>query len=422
MHDLCGFLWIRASGVPYFKWFSAESFGDKWNNDDLFFCGFFSAISSSSEIFFGGDSLRYIEFSNYKIYSGKIKVNDIFVVITRKNCPEHIPQTLLDKMLQQYFDSNITRIEDFHQDRGDVENTFLRFLSELDSEGENSPSNLNFSTKYESIEESHPKLEPFTNISDLNSLQMQIAKLEKNLASVRVLGRTIGHTLNNLLSTIMGNVTLAKLDVPDKSEVFQSLEEAEDSCLRARDLSSQLLNISKTIKKTQETLKKPFRRNLSASNQIAPTTPEIKNMKEEPIRGSGTVLILDDNPHILETAQKMIRRLGYRVRTAQDMRTAFNLYKESMKKGKIFDAVILDLSEIGGLGEFGALIWRKIDPHITAIVSSGFSKDPIFQTYKSFGYRGVLKKPYNLEELGKTLYSVIGKPPKKAQDLPLHAY
>ncbi len=50
---------------------------------------------------------------------------------------------------------------------------------------------------------------------------------------------------------------------------------------------------------------------------------------------------------------------------------------------------------------------REIDPEIKAVVSSGYSNDPIMADYTKYGFRGVVAKPYSAKELSQTLKSVI---------------
>jgi two-component system cell cycle sensor histidine kinase/response regulator CckA len=44
---------------------------------------------------------------------------------------------------------------------------------------------------------------------------------------------------------------------------------------------------------------------------------------------------------------------------------------------------------------------------VRAIVSSGYSDDPIMSDHKRHGFSGVVVKPYSAEELSRTLRSVI---------------
>jgi hypothetical protein len=52
-----------------------------------------------------------------------------------------------------------------------------------------------------------------------------------------------------------------------------------------------------------------------------------------------------------------------------------------------------------------------IDPGVKGIVSSGYSEDPGITGYDQHGFKGVVAKPYTLEELGEKLSQVLlGKP------------
>ena len=50
---------------------------------------------------------------------------------------------------------------------------------------------------------------------------------------------------------------------------------------------------------------------------------------------------------------------------------------------------------------------HKIDPGVNAIVSSGYSSDPIMSRYGEYGFKGVVSKPYSIQELNKTLHEVL---------------
>ena len=79
-----------------------------------------------------------------------------------------------------------------------------------------------------------------------------------------------------------------------------------------------------------------------------------------------------------------------------------------MKAGERFDLVILDLTLPGGMGGKEALKKLiEIDPTVNAIVSSGYAMDATMSRYQDFGFRGVISKPYEAAELGKTVHDVI---------------
>jgi len=133
-----------------------------------------------------------------------------------------------------------------------------------------------------------------------------------------------------------------------------------------------------------------------------------KETKEAFIPGRGRVLLVDDEKVVREATGRMLKKLGYDVEFAREGNRALELYKEAKKVGNPFNAVIMDLTIPGGMGGEEAIQkLLKIDPKVRAIVSSGYSTDPIMANYKDYGFKGVIVKPYKTEELSEILHRVI---------------
>ena len=60
---------------------------------------------------------------------------------------------------------------------------------------------------------------------------------------------------------------------------------------------------------------------------------------------------------------------------------------------------------MGGTEAIRKLI--EIDPDVKAIVSTGYSNDPVVAKFREYGFRGALTKPYTIDELNNALYKVI---------------
>jgi two-component system, cell cycle sensor histidine kinase and response regulator CckA len=129
---------------------------------------------------------------------------------------------------------------------------------------------------------------------------------------------------------------------------------------------------------------------------------------EEQKTGGGRILIVDDEEAIRALVEFTLTRLGYEVAGAESAQQGVDLYREKLEAGERFDAVILDLTLPGGMGGKEALKKLiEIDPTVNAIVSSGYATDATMSRYQDFGFRGVIAKPYEAAELGRTVYKVI---------------
>jgi PAS domain S-box-containing protein len=127
-------------------------------------------------------------------------------------------------------------------------------------------------------------------------------------------------------------------------------------------------------------------------------------------KGRGRVLIMDDKIEVREAAGEMLRHIGYEVEFAKDGSEALKLYKRAKMEGVPFDTVIMDLTVPGGMGGKEAIEKLLVfDPGVKAIVSSGYSSDPILEKYKKYGFKGVLPKPYEMGKLSDVLYGVLAE-------------
>lgn len=127
-----------------------------------------------------------------------------------------------------------------------------------------------------------------------------------------------------------------------------------------------------------------------------------------PHQGQGRILVMDDQEPILRMISRMLDRMGYETETASNGVEAVNLCREAYNSKEPYDLVILDLTIPGGMGgEETVAELIKIDPNVKAIVSSGYSNNPIMSNYQDYGFCGVVSKPYSRQELSEVLNKIF---------------
>ncbi len=386
----------------------------------------------------------------------------------------------------------------------------------------------------------------FRDISGKRKMEEALLNARK-LESIGDLAGGIAHDFNNLLTAILGNISLSKMYVSEDHKVFRRMIEAEKACLRARDLTRQLLTFSRggaPVKKMiniTNVIKDSVDSTLAASGtlcrydipddlwQVTADEGQIKDaldnlilnadqamdnggvvevecrnlrqgaegplsLKDRPhvrisIRDHGTgvprenlsrifdpyfttkeggkglglttaysiirnhdghitvdsapeggavfsiflpaadsggachtvenspdpaarkkILLMDDEENIRAVAGEILKFMGYDVETAADGAEAVEKYKKALDSGEAFSVVIIDLTIPEGMGGCEAVkILREMDPEVNAVVSSGYSNDPIMSDYKSFGFSGIIAKPYKVQELRNVLENVLGR-------------
>lgn len=126
------------------------------------------------------------------------------------------------------------------------------------------------------------------------------------------------------------------------------------------------------------------------------------------LRGSGRVLVIDNEQSILDIAREILHYLGYEVQVSPTSKAACLKFQNARGSAQSFDVVITDLTfpgEISGVEVLKNL--KEIDPMIKVIVSSGYSNDSVMADFKSLGFSGVIIKPYNISELSQVLKEVF---------------
>ncbi len=138
--------------------------------------------------------------------------------------------------------------------------------------------------------------------------------------------------------------------------------------------------------------------------------PEEIEIEEDDIiaAGGGKILIMDDEDAIRMVTGVALTKSGYKVEFAINGEEAVEKYKLSFEEGHPFDLIFMDLTIPGGMGGQEALEKiKEIDPNARAIVSSGYSNNPVMSEHEKYGFCGVIAKPYKAENLNRIVYQIL---------------
>jgi two-component system cell cycle sensor histidine kinase/response regulator CckA len=122
------------------------------------------------------------------------------------------------------------------------------------------------------------------------------------------------------------------------------------------------------------------------------------------IKGSGTLLIVDDEEMVLDVGVNMLERLGYNVLKAHNGTEAVDIFKTHNDKIKM---VILDIimPDMGGGTVYEKM--KSVKPEVKVLLSSGYSVDGQAIELLERGCAGFLQKPFTLEELSKKIGQIL---------------
>lgn len=138
--------------------------------------------------------------------------------------------------------------------------------------------------------------------------------------------------------------------------------------------------------------------------------PEMEKAKSkgDEVTGDGKILLMDDEEVVREVAGDILSHFGYEVDFAKDGAEAVEMYRKAKESGTPFNAVILDLTIAGGMeGKEAIKKLLRIDSEVKAIVSSGYSSNPIMLNFEQYGFSGAVAKPYNIGKLSEVLHELV---------------
>jgi signal transduction histidine kinase/CheY-like chemotaxis protein len=131
---------------------------------------------------------------------------------------------------------------------------------------------------------------------------------------------------------------------------------------------------------------------------------DIERSEREPVTGSGHILLVDDEPAVINATMEILERLGYDVSVCRNGKEAVSFYAESKD---IIDAVILDMvmPVMGGREAFAELV--KINPDVRVLLSTGYAMKGEAQEIIDKGAAGLIKKPFRMVELASKIDKML---------------
>ena len=133
---------------------------------------------------------------------------------------------------------------------------------------------------------------------------------------------------------------------------------------------------------------------------------EEKKPTGDTLRGTETVLFVDDEEMIIEVAEEIFEQLGYKVLIARSGKEAIEIYEENKEH---IDIVLLDMimPDMSGSDTYDKM--KKIDPDIKVLLSSGYSINGQATEIMDRGCNGFIQKPFKMKELSQKLREVLDK-------------
>jgi signal transduction histidine kinase/sensor domain CHASE-containing protein/CheY-like chemotaxis protein len=158
---------------------------------------------------------------------------------------------------------------------------------------------------------------------------------------------------------------------------------------------------------------------LPASKSKIETEPTVEETKEV---GFGKILLMDDDEPILEVGSELLRMNGYTVDCAYNGEEAIALYFKAWENNEPYNVVIMDLTIRGGMGGKEAIAkLLEIDPNARAIVSSGYSNDPVMANFRDYGFLGMVPKPYGISDMMDEVKKIMVRTEAVGTKIPRHS-
>jgi len=142
-------------------------------------------------------------------------------------------------------------------------------------------------------------------------------------------------------------------------------------------------------------------------SRTAVTSSAVPDEATDAIKGTGLVLVVDDDPTVRSVAKHMLERRGYSVLLANDGAEALRIFEEVHDR---LSLAFVDLTMPNMGGEETIRAFERITPTFTTILMSGFSEQELAHRVTDSRRCGFIQKPFRIEELDRVLRRVQSEP------------
>jgi two-component system, cell cycle sensor histidine kinase and response regulator CckA len=142
-----------------------------------------------------------------------------------------------------------------------------------------------------------------------------------------------------------------------------------------------------------------------SSEQAAPALDQSREGVEA-WRGTGTILIVDDEEGVRLVARKTLEKAGFTVMTAEDGRAGVQIFRTHADEIK---AVLLDMTMPDISGEEVLRVIRTVRPDVRVVLSSGYNEQETISLFQGRGLAGFIQKPYKPMKLIEKVREILAQ-------------
>ena len=133
---------------------------------------------------------------------------------------------------------------------------------------------------------------------------------------------------------------------------------------------------------------------------------EEKELTKRVVKGTGTLLLVDDEDIVIGVGEQMLKTLGYEVLLARSGKEAIEIYTDNQDR---VDMLILDMIMPGMGGGEAYDRMKEINPDIKVLLSSGYSMAGQATEILKRGCNGFIQKPFSVNELSEKIGEILAE-------------